>query len=82
LGEYRALSLVEPWGEWRDDYRFAQLLALLFNVNRGKQTKAVTADKLMPTWELDEPETEDQKSSRWLSVIRANCEGTGGTFNG
>ena len=34
---------LNPWGPWRDDLRVAQLSALTYNINRGKNQDAMSA---------------------------------------
>jgi hypothetical protein len=38
---------LNPWGPWRDDLRVAQLTAMTFNINRGKNQQAMTAQEFI-----------------------------------
>lgn len=44
-----AFFALEPWGEWREDFRIAQLCALIANVNRDpkKRSQPYTAKDFM-----------------------------------
>jgi len=39
-----ALHRLEPFGEWRADWRAAQIASLLFNIHRGKSKARPPAD--------------------------------------
>lgn len=47
---------LEPWGEWRADFRIAQLCALIANTNRDpkKRAKAYEASEFMVFDKADE----------------------------
>lgn len=49
LSEWMAFAAVEPFGEERNDYRLAYALAVIVNMFRGKDSKPVTPQDLMPT---------------------------------
>jgi len=44
---WRLYDLLEPFGWQNDEYHFASLMAMLYNVNRGKKGKARDAKDFM-----------------------------------
>ena len=48
LTEWQAFWQVEPWGEYRDDWRMANLLAHLINMLRGKEQTVLEPSQFMP----------------------------------
>lgn len=56
LREWRAYSDLEPWDEVRADYRSAQIVTALVNINRSKGTSArPVSDFVMPFGDLNPP---------------------------
>lgn len=56
LSEWQMYDRIDPIGEWRNDFRFADFEALIINTVRmlyaekGKIVDLVTAKDLMPEW--------------------------------
>jgi hypothetical protein len=48
LTEWMAYEQIDPFGEWRADWRAAMLASVMANIWRGKNTKATTPDDFMP----------------------------------
>lgn len=46
--EWQAFWHVEPWGEYREDWRMANLLAQLVNMLRSKDQAAMEPGQFMP----------------------------------
>lgn len=58
-----AFFQLQPYGEWRADFRAASLMALIANVNRDpKNSKEFTPQDFMPDFEkaLDERQTQEE----------------------
>lgn len=63
FAEWMAFAKIQPFGEVREDFRFASLQALIANVNRDpKKSKPITSEPFMPDFEkaLDEQEEQEQ----------------------
>lgn len=60
LEEKIELYRLDPWGEWRADWRAGQIAATIANVNRRKGSKAFEPSDFMP--EFGRRETEQPKS--------------------
>lgn len=60
LAEWEAYAQIEPWGEWRADYRAALVASVIANANWGK---AFTPDDFMPEFgrEPPPPQTIDEQ---------------------
>ncbi len=61
--EWMAFFQLQPYGEWRADFRTASLMALIANVNRDpNKSKEFTPQEFMPTFEkaLDERQTAEE----------------------
>lgn len=62
FGEWMAFFQLQPYGEWRQDFRTANLMALIANVNRDpKKSKEFTPQDFMPDFEkaLDERQAQE-----------------------
>jgi len=63
LAEWRAYERLEPFGEWRADYRAAIVASVMANAFRGKESRAFTPEDFMP--KFGEPKREpDWKAGR------------------
>jgi len=51
LTEWMAFYRIAPFGQVRDDDRMRALLALMFNVNRGKDAQPAAPSDFLKTWE-------------------------------
>ena len=51
FAEWMAFDRIEPFGEQRQDARFAQVLALMANYMRKAGAKQFTAADFMPDWD-------------------------------
>lgn len=52
LTEWMAFESLEPWGDQVTDWRFARLMALVANVNRGSKNDPVAKpDDFMPDFD-------------------------------
>jgi len=75
FSEWMAFSQLQPFGEWRDDFRMATLAAVIVNVmTRTKESDKVhTAQDFMPDFEkaLDEAKAQEDISDQertWQKV--------------
>lgn len=73
MAEWRAFWQVEPFGVFRDDWRFACLLAMLANMFRdGKNSPPVGPQEFMslldPTEETETPKAAEQASEQFESM--------------
>jgi len=56
ISEWEAYDRLDPIGEWREDFRFAQLMSLLVNIvsrifaKKGQTIKDVSPMDFMPDW--------------------------------
>lgn len=51
LRELLAFSELEPFGERRADYRSAQIVQILYNINRGKGVEAIKLEECLLQFE-------------------------------
>lgn len=64
FAEWMAFFTLQPFGEWRDDFRFASLQALIADVNRDpKKSKPFTQESFMPDFERAIDEQEEQEET-------------------
>ena len=77
MSEWAAYDRIDPVGEWRNDFRFADLEALIINSlkmlysEKGKMVELVQVKDLMPKWGVTKkPEAK-----------RQNIEGMKAMFN-
>ncbi|WP_288016449.1 hypothetical protein [Microcystis phage Mae-JY04] len=71
--QWQAYAAVNPIGPKRDDWRIAQLAALLFNINRGKSAQPAKVSEFMwqmPREEAD-PDGDAEKLMDWLGTLPA-----------
>ena len=67
LSEWEAYDKLDPVGDWRSDYRMANIMAMIANVNRDSKKKPEPYNILdfMPEWDGSKEEkqqsVEDQK---------------------
>jgi hypothetical protein len=55
FAEWTAFFQLQPYGEWRADYRMACLMALIANVNRDpKSSRAYEPQEFMPQFDAAE----------------------------
>jgi len=66
LSEWQEYYALEPFGTWRDNWHSAQLAALIFNVNRGKQKPVSTADFMFVDAQTSR-DTQDRETLAFLS---------------
>lgn len=63
FAEWMAFFRIQPFGEWRGDFRTANVMALIANVNRDqKKSIEFSAQDFMPDFEkaLDEMEAQEE----------------------
>lgn len=63
FSEWMAFFQLQPYGEWRADFRTASVMALIANVNRDpKKTSEFTPQDFMPDFEkaLDERQAQEE----------------------
>lgn len=71
LSEWIAYEQVAgPLGEMRSDYQTAQVLAMLYNVNRGKRQKAKAPEDFMPRWDNAPQARQQQTPEEQLAIVR------------
>lgn len=68
LSEWFEYHAIEPWGAQRDNYHSAQIAALLYNINRGKQ-KPVTSQDFMFMDPETAQELKDREAVSFLSSL-------------
>lgn len=72
MAEWRAFWQVEPFGVFREDWRFACLLAMLANMFRGKDTAPVGPQEFMslldPTGETETPSAAEQANEQFEAM--------------
>ena len=66
LSEWQEYYGLEPWGAWRDNWHSAQIAALLYNANRGKQKPLNSADFMFVDRETAR-ESQDRETLAFLS---------------
>ena len=79
LTEWMALEMVEPWGEWRMDWRLAQLMAMIANLfARREGDRPWEPVDFMPRQPGEEPTSSssvavagDVMDELWLAYQRA-----------
>lgn len=62
-----AYERLEPFGDWRADWRAALLASLLYNANRGRGDRALQIDDFMPVF--DETTRKRKKDSEMMSKL-------------
>lgn len=72
MAEWQAYWQIEPFGTYRDDWRFACLLAMLANMFRGKEAPPVQPREFMslldPTGETETPNVEEQAAEQFEAM--------------
>lgn len=75
FAEWKAFFALQPYGEWRNDYRTASLMALLANLWRGKDDPVRTPEEFMPRFSPEEegehagsPQPDDEESDEDAEV--------------
>lgn len=74
LAEWMAYERVEPFGQWRADYRQAITSMLIANANRGKKDKAYEVGDFMVMPE-DRPKKKIMDWRKMKQVFQAICKG-------
>ena len=66
LGEFMALNAISPWTQWRDDFRVAQVCAILAEIHRDrkKRSQPYTERDFMLDYILDRAQRDKDVSSR------------------
>ncbi len=67
--DWEVYAALEPFDEKRSDFRAAQIVQMLYNVNRGKNVKAITLEECLLQFELPE-RPQNQSRSDKIAVIR------------
>lgn len=68
LRQWQAYAALHPIGPARDDWRIAQLAALLFNVNRGKGAAPARVSEFM--WQLPRDDADpDDDAEKLLDFL-------------
>jgi hypothetical protein len=65
LSEWMAYERLDPFGQYREDYRAGIIAATIANANRSKKSKPFTPEQFIPTFES---ETEGESE---IDVINA-----------
>lgn len=69
FAEWLAFFRLQPYGEMREDFRFARLMALLANVNRDPDTsREFTHEDFMPKFEDPEPDEPDDDQRQAVAM--------------
>lgn len=65
--------MIDPIGEWRNDYRMAAILTAITNlfisVYGRKGAKLVTIEEFMPKWNGEEKETKRQDPEEMKKIL-------------
>jgi len=64
-----AYSELEPFGPVQEDFRAGQIASLIYNANRGKDSKALGPEAFFPS--LQEPEEVRQEKDRADQIWKA-----------
>jgi hypothetical protein len=76
--EWQAYYSLEPFGERRADYRTAQIVQMLANINRGPDTKPFPLSDFLPDEIAPEPEEEETEGEEpWRKQIEMAALWTG-----
>ena len=67
FSEWQAYYELEPFGAWRDNWHFAQLTALLFNINRGSGKALSPADFMY----VDAETAQEKRDMEFLGRLNA-----------
>jgi hypothetical protein len=70
LSDWMDYYQIEPFGAWRDNFHSAQISALIYNVNRGKQKPVKTADFMF----VDAETAQDTKDQEFLSFMSSRAK--------
>jgi tRNA uridine 5-carbamoylmethylation protein Kti12 len=62
---------IEPFGQLREDYRTAQIVSLLYNVNRGKHDKAKSVEDFLLKFEEPQPKQTWQEQLTYMKIFAA-----------
>jgi hypothetical protein len=68
ISEWEAYDKIDPIGTWRDDFRMANLAAIITNIvnclysKKGSQPKLTTPLDFMPDWSNDKKEVSIKQS--------------------
>jgi len=68
ISEWEAYDKIDPIGTWRDDFRMANLAAIITNIvnclysKKGSQLKLTTPLDFMPDWSNDKKEVSIKQS--------------------
>lgn len=68
--EWQAYYELEPFGEVRADLRAASITQMLYNVNRGKNQRALPLKDFLLKFEADEHEPKQTWQTQW-AVVKA-----------
>lgn len=66
ITEAMAYSKIEPWGEWRDDYRAALVASVTANCHAGSSSKRFKVSDFMPEFEV---KTEAERLSENIKEV-------------
>ena len=76
IREWETYDRLDPIGEWRSDFRDAQLRSMITNITRalypekGVEPKMTTPLDFMPDWgNLDSPEAEEQSVEEQKRIL-------------
>jgi len=74
LAEWEAYDRLDPIGEWRDDFRMAELASLILNIairwGAGKkQVKLTEITDFMPQWDVTAPKGIKQQSVEEMKQV-------------
>lgn len=79
MAEWRAFWQVEPFGVFRDDWRFACLLAMMANMFRGKETAPIQPQEFMtmldPTGETEAAPSAAEQAGEQFEAMWAKMLG-------
>ena len=85
ISEWKAYEALEPFGEWRDDYRIAQLCTLILNITQsiwgGQKRVRFKIEDFMLQYQLDNIEKEvENVEKQSVEEMRQVLLGIAGQF--
>lgn len=73
LSEWQALWSIEPFGEYREDWRWACLMALIANMMRGEKGEIMSPQDFMslldPTGETEPPPSAAERAAETFETM-------------
>jgi hypothetical protein len=71
---WRAYSILEPWGDTREDFRMGLIASILFNSNRGKDVDPKMWYHFFPNVDAPEQAVAKPHEPQTKEELEASCE--------